>query len=179
MILSNLPVADGDVEIHPNENTSPCIAIIRQIGNDSFHESATFIRMAPARPEFHRCTTLSFSTTATVVLRTVSGLSVPLWSSGSLQHRCANHPSSPLFSVPRISTGTKCLSLKPVNVPAPLLFMTVRNGQLASLISSVSPGSPPPVRMSDRRLPQGLPPAWTGECRFRIARMSRIALFPA
>ena len=75
MILSNLPVVDGDVEIDPNEDASPFIAIIGQIGHDSFHESATFTRMAPARPEFHRCNTFSISRTVTVVLRTVSGLS--------------------------------------------------------------------------------------------------------
>ncbi len=166
-------------------------------------------------------------------------VAVALWISGSLQHRCPNDPQSPLLSVPRISTGTKCLSSRPVarmsfskslswalgtQAPtrrslsgltvftAPLKMMlpslatrlqvqeceihinqrlpkdrgrcahssasfSHKNGRLASVISSASPRSPPPVRMSDRRLPQGLPQAWTGEFPFRIAHMSRTALF--
>src|SRR6187401_284624 len=71
VILSDLPVADGHVEVHPDEDTSLPIAIIGQIGNDLFHHSAILsdVYDAADRPVYHRCDTFSI-----VVLKTSSEL---------------------------------------------------------------------------------------------------------
>lgn len=60
--------------------------------------------------------------------------------------------------------------------PAPL---DQGNGLLASVISSSPPASLPPVHKPYTWPPQGLPPAWTGGCPFRIARIVRTARSPA
>ena len=53
------------------------------------------------------------------------------------------------------------------------------NGLLASVIFSAPLGFPPPVRKPYTGPPKGPPPAWTGECPSRIARIGHTAQSPA
>jgi hypothetical protein len=47
VVFTDLPVLDGHVEVNPDEDTSPCIATVRQIRNDHFHESAILSSQLP------------------------------------------------------------------------------------------------------------------------------------